>query len=96
MLEARANFKNKYSDLNCPICNDEIETTNHLLSCQKYKNKPLKQNILQLIFKNSNTQEQISAMAEAAHVCLERIRERDRLQEEEGASTSAEAEDNIK
>ena len=96
MIEVRANFKNKYTDLNCPICNDEIETTNHLLSCQKYKNKPLKQNILQLIFKNSNTQEQISAMAEAAHVCLERIRERDRLQEEEGASTSAEAEDNKK
>ena len=35
MIEVRANFKNKYTDLNCPICNDEIETTNHLFSCQK-------------------------------------------------------------
>ena len=37
MVDARANFKGKYEDIQCMACKEQEETTEHLLECQEYK-----------------------------------------------------------
>ena len=33
MIKVRINYKNSYSDLNCPLCNIEPDSQEHLLVC---------------------------------------------------------------
>ena len=37
MIEAKANYKNKYKDLSCLGCEKEVESTEHVIRCEKYK-----------------------------------------------------------
>ena len=37
MIEAKANYKNKYKDLMCLGCKKEVESTEHIIRCEKYK-----------------------------------------------------------
>ena len=99
MVDVKANYKNKHTDLRCPMCNEEIETLKHLLTCLKYSTPPLDEQTLELIWSSGSSHEQIQAMSKAAKVTIKKLSERsesdsvsDRLQAEEGASTTAEAE----
>ena len=55
MVEVKANFKNKYKNLDCEICKVE-ENTQHLFECKKYHdlNGKIKGETLQEILKNNN------------------------------------------
>ena len=37
MVQCKANYKNMYTDLLCVVCNEQIETTEHLFVCTYYK-----------------------------------------------------------
>ena len=37
MIELKANFKGKYSDLICPACGEQNETTEHVIVCEEYR-----------------------------------------------------------
>jgi hypothetical protein len=37
MIELKSNFKGKYSDVLCPACGEENETTEHALVCKEYR-----------------------------------------------------------
>ena len=37
MLDIKSNYQGKYSNLNCPICDSQQDTQQHLLQCQKLK-----------------------------------------------------------
>ena len=38
MLDVKCNYKNNYSNLCCPICKNEIDDQEHLLSCEGLRN----------------------------------------------------------
>ena len=37
MINVKANFKSTNKDLQCKICSEQIETTEHLFECEKTK-----------------------------------------------------------
>ena len=39
MLDIKSNYQGKYSNLNCPICDSQQDTQQHLLQCQKLKDE---------------------------------------------------------
>ena len=97
MVDVKANYKQQQQDLNCPICNEEVETSTHMLTCNKYSSNPLDESIIKLIWSSGCSHEQIRAMSLAAKAYKTKHSERDmqtancaRLQDdEEGASISA-------
>ena len=54
MIDVKANFKNKYRNIECEICKVE-ENTEHLFKCQKYLdlNEKVRGGTLQEILKNN-------------------------------------------
>ena len=39
MLEVKVNFKNKYSDLKCPICKESNDSQEHIFECEQILKK---------------------------------------------------------
>ena len=39
MLEVKVNFKNKYSDLKCPICKESNDSQEHVFECEQILKK---------------------------------------------------------
>ena len=65
MIDVKANFKNKYKNLECEICKVE-ENTQHLFKCKKYHdlNAKIKGETLQEILKNNNEDDIAKLMKE--------------------------------
>ena len=41
MVEVKNNYKNRQSDLNCPLCGKDTDTQQHLLDCEKiHRSRP--------------------------------------------------------
>ena len=76
MIDVKANFKNKYSNLECDICNVE-DNTQHIFSCKKYEdlNGNIKGNTLQKILKDNKE-------TDIAYVTKEIIKRKDKEREE--------------
>ena len=37
MIDLKANFKGKYTDTTCPACEEDVETTEHVIQCNEYR-----------------------------------------------------------
>ena len=58
MIDVKANFKNKYRNLECEMCKVE-ENTQHLFKCKKYQevNERIKGESLQEVLRNNNAKD---------------------------------------
>ena len=65
MVDVKANYKNKYKNLECETCKVE-ENTQHIFKCKKYHdlNGKIKGETLQEILKNNNEEDIAKIMKE--------------------------------
>ena len=65
MIDVKANFKNKYRNLECEICGIE-DNTQHLFKCKRYQelNERIKGETLQEILRNNNVKDIASILKE--------------------------------
>ena len=77
MIDVKANFKNKYRNLECEICHEE-ENTQHLFRCKKYEdlNRYIKGETLQSTLRNNKE-------IDIANVLKEIIKRKDKERDEE-------------
>ena len=77
MLNVRANYRNHHETVTCPMCETDVETTNHMMTCKAYASDPVPEQELELIWSGGETPEQIAAMAGIATTAIKRTCERE-------------------
>ena len=70
MIDLKDNYKHKYKETICPMCEREIDSTEHLFECNEYQS-------LEGNLKNLLQNEDMAALENALAKVMRRMKERD-------------------